>query len=76
MKKLIALALSSAIIALPASANAEGRHHDRNWDGHNYAYSYRHHDGGFRYRNYGYRNYGYAYPRTRTVISIGYPGYG
>lgn len=28
------------------------------------------------YRHHSYRNYGYSYPRTTTVISIGSPGYG
>jgi len=87
MKKLIALALSTAVIALPSPASARDRHHDGGWvRNNNYSYSYdRHHDGGARYRNYGYRNYsygypsysyGYSYPGTRTVISVGYPGYG
>ena len=72
MKKLIALALSSAIITLPAAADAQSWHHGGDWGGRYYSY-HRHHDGfrHFRYRNYGF---GYAYPRT--VISIGYPAYG
>jgi hypothetical protein len=62
MKKLIALALSSAIITLPAAADAQSWHHGGDWGGRYYSY-HRHHDGfrHFRYRNYGF---GYAYPRT------------
>ena len=26
--------------------------------------------------SYGYRAIGYGYPRSRTVVSVGYPGYG
>src|SRR3954447_21730613 len=84
MKKLIALGLSTAtLLALPTTADARDWGRGGNWDRQNY--SYRDRDGdrnGDRYRDryrrysgYGYRNYGYAYPRTRTVISIGYPGY-
>jgi Ni/Co efflux regulator RcnB len=81
MTRLIALALSTAaLIALPTTtANARDHHrnwsdrHDRDgkWDRH------RHHDRyrSYSYRSYGYPYYGYAYPRTRTVISVGYPGY-
>src|SRR3954465_15113485 len=84
MKKLIALGVSAAtLLALPTTADARDWGRGGNWDRQNY--SYRDRDGdrdGDRYRDryrrysgYGYRNYGYAYPRSRTVISVGYGGY-
>ena len=81
------LALSAAsIIALPTAASA--RDHDNDWGGPHYQRNYS--DGhsvrsdGYRdvgYRNYAntrphYYSYGYDYPRTRTVVSAGYPTYG
>jgi hypothetical protein len=59
MKKLIALALSTAIVALPTAANAQW-HHDRDGDHH-----FRH-DRDFRFRSFGF-------PRVRTVVSVGVP---
>ncbi len=46
MKKLIALALSTAVIALPTAANADGRHH-HDGDRYNHSYNY----GGHNYHN-------------------------
>ena len=80
MKKLIALALASTIVALPSAANARDRHHHGDRDGRHHGDWDRH---GHHYRNYGYGygyayprySYRYAYPRSRTVIAIS-PGYG
>jgi hypothetical protein len=71
MKKLIALALSSAMIALPSVANAQDWHHGRDGDHHRSYDRGGRHD--IRYGGYGYRNYGYARPRIRTVVSVGVP---
>jgi hypothetical protein len=73
MKKLIALALTAAMI-IPTAANARDWDHDGDRDGHH------HFRRDFRFNNFGYRSFGY-YPRFRTVISVGYPygyygGYG
>ena len=73
MKKLIALALSSAIVmTLPAAANARGWDHRGDWGGRYYSH-HRHHGG---FRHFGYVDYGFGYAYPRTVISIGYPAYG
>src|SRR3954453_6605674 len=85
MKKLIALGVSAAtLLALPTTADARDWGRGGNWDRQNYSYrdrdgdrdSDRYRDRYRRYSGYGYRNYGYAYPRSRTVISVGYGGYG
>ena len=61
MRKMIALALASAaLVTVPTAANAR-------WHNGYYNNGYYHHYG------YGYR---YGYPRSTTVISVGYPGYG
>jgi hypothetical protein len=65
MKKLIALALSAAIL-FPTAAGARDWDHDGDRDGHH------HFRRDFRFNNFGYRSFGY-YPRVRTVISVGYP---
>src|SRR3954469_8569104 len=83
MQKLIALGVSAAaLLALPTTADARDWGRSGNWDRQNYSYNRgrdrdgdRYRDRYRRYSGYGYRNYGYAYPRVRTVISIGYPGY-
>ena len=70
MKKLIALALSTAIVALPTAANAQW-HHDR--DGYHHFNRDPDHDGDrdFGFRHHRFRNFGF--PRVRTVISVGAP---
>src|SRR5574338_825939 len=81
MRKLIALALSvMALASFPGAANARDWDHD-GWNRHSRD---RDNDRGWpnryarlRYRGYAYAYpYRYAYPRSRTVMSVGYPGYG
>src|SRR4051812_49979298 len=82
MQKLIALGVSAAtLLSFPVSADARDWNRNGSWDRQNYSYNRswdrnRDRDRYRRYSGYGYRSYGYAYPRTRTVISVGYGGYG
>ena len=80
MKKLIALALTTAALAALSTAAQARDHRDGSW---NHSGQWNgHHDGDHQwgnhhrnyYRNYGY-GYGYGYGYPRTVISIGYGGY-
>jgi hypothetical protein len=77
MKKFVVLALSTAIIALPGTANAQDWHHGRDGD-HHHSFD-RHRDSDFRFRGARFRSF--AYPRVRTIVSVGVPygyygGYG
>src|SRR5215212_2707066 len=83
MFKKIALALSAAaLVAIPATADARGRHHrsysSYGYSSYGYAYpSYGYSNYGYGYPSYGYSNYGYGYPSSGySNYGYGYPAYG